>query len=36
MIDKAKMLMSHLPNILTSLKHGITDAASESIDSTIQ
>ena len=36
MIDKAKMLVSHLPNILTYLKHGITNAASESINSKIQ
>jgi transposase len=36
MIEKAKMLMSHLPNILTYLKHGITNAASESINSKIQ
>ena len=36
MIDKAKMLMSHLPNILTYLKHGITNATSESINSKIQ
>jgi len=36
MIDKAKMLVSHLPNILTYLKHGITNATSESINSKIQ
>ena len=36
MIDKAKMLISHLPNILTYLKHGITNATSESINSKIQ
>ena len=35
MIEKAKMLVSHLPNILTYLKHGITNAASESINSKI-
>lgn len=36
MIDKAKMLVSHLPNILTYLKHGITNATSESLNSKIQ
>jgi transposase len=36
MIDKAKMLASRLPNILTYLKHRITNAASESINSKIQ
>jgi transposase len=35
-IDKARMLKSHLPNILTYLKHKITNAASESINSKIQ
>ena len=33
MIEKAKMLASRLPNILTYLKHRITNAASESINS---
>jgi transposase len=36
MIDAAKMLASRLPNILTYLKHRITNAASESINSKIQ
>lgn len=36
MIDKARMLKSRLPNILTYLKHQITNAASESINSKIQ
>jgi len=36
MIDKARMLVRHLPNILTYLKHGITNATSESINSKIQ
>ena len=36
MIEKAKMLKTRLPNILTYLKHGITNAASESINSKIQ
>jgi transposase len=36
MIEKAKMLASRLPNILTYLKHRITNAASESINSKIQ
>jgi len=36
MIEKAKMLKSHLQNILTYLKHGITNAASESINAKIQ
>lgn len=36
MIEKAKMLASHLPNILTYLKHRITNATSESINSKIQ
>ena len=35
-IDKAKMLVTHLSNILTYLKHGITNATSESINSKIQ
>jgi transposase len=34
--EKAKMLASRLPNILTYLKHRITNAASESINSKIQ
>lgn len=36
MIEKAKMLRSHLKNILTYIKHGITNAASESINAKIQ
>jgi transposase len=36
MIDKAKMLQARLPNILTYLKLGITNAASESLNSKIQ
>ena len=36
MIEKAKMFANHLANILTYLKHGITNAASESINSKIQ
>jgi transposase len=36
MIEKAKMLASRLPNILTYMKHHITNAASESINSKIQ
>ena len=36
MIDKARMLVRHLPNILTYLTHGITNATSESINSKIQ
>lgn len=36
MIEKAKMLASRLPNILTYLKHRVTNAASESINSKIQ
>jgi transposase len=36
MIEKAKMLKSRLPNILTYLKQGITNAASESLNSKIQ
>lgn len=35
MIDKAKMLKRRLANILTDLKHGITNAASESPNSRI-
>jgi transposase len=36
MIEKAKMLKSHLKNILTYPKHGITNATSESIHAKIQ
>jgi len=36
MIEKAKMLEARLPNILTYLKHRITNAASESLNSKIQ
>jgi len=36
MIKKAKMLKSRLPNILTYLRHGITNAVSESLNSKIQ
>ena len=36
MIEAAKMLAARLPNILTYLKHHITNAASESINSKIQ
>jgi transposase len=36
MIEKAKMLKSRLPNILTYLRHGITNAVSESLNSKIQ
>lgn len=36
MIDKARMLKERLPNILTYLKHGITNATSESLNSKIQ
>jgi transposase len=35
-IEKARMLKSHLANILTYLKHKITNATSESINSKIQ
>lgn len=35
-VEKARMLKSHLPNILTYLKHGITNATSESLNSKIQ
>jgi transposase len=35
-VEKAKMLKSHLQNILTYIKHGITNAASESINAKIQ
>jgi transposase len=36
MIEKAKMLKSRLPNILTYLKHYITNATSESLNAKIQ
>lgn len=36
MIDKARMLKERLPNVLTYLKHRITNATSESINSKIQ
>lgn len=36
MIEKAKMLKNRLTNILTYLKHGITNATSESLNSKIQ
>lgn len=36
MAEKARMLKSRLPNILTYLKHGITNATSESLNSKIQ
>ena len=36
MIEKARMLKQRLPNILTYLKHGITNATSESLNSKIQ
>jgi transposase len=36
MIAKARMLKARLPNILTYLKHGITNATSESLNSKIQ
>lgn len=36
MIEKAKMLKTRLSNILTYLKHGITNATSESLNSKIQ
>jgi len=36
MVEKARMLKSRLPNILTYLKHGITNATSESLNSKIQ
>jgi len=36
MVDKARMLKSRLPNILTYPKHGITNATSESLNSKIQ
>jgi len=36
MIEKAKMLKARLPNILTYLRHRITNAASESLNAKIQ
>ena len=36
MIEKAKMLKAHLKNILTYLKHPITNALSEGLNSKIQ
>jgi len=36
MIEKAKMLKSHLKNILNYLTHPITNALSESLNSKIQ
>jgi len=36
MIEKARMLKSHLENVLTYLKHPITNATSESLNSKIQ
>jgi transposase len=36
MIEKAKMVKAHLPNILTYLKHRITNAVSESLNAKIQ
>jgi transposase len=36
MIDKARMLKRRLPNVLTYLKYGITNAVSESLNSKIQ
>jgi transposase len=36
MIEKAKMLKSRLPNLLTYLKHRVTNAASESLNAKIQ
>ncbi|MBW3596018.1 MAG: ISL3 family transposase [Planctomycetes bacterium] len=36
MIEKAKMLKARLPNILTYLKHGVTNAVSESLNAKIQ
>jgi transposase len=36
MVDKARMLKERLPNILTYLKHRITNATSESLNSKIQ
>jgi len=36
MVQRARMLKARLPNILTYLKHGITNATSESLNSKIQ
>jgi transposase len=36
MIEKARMLKSHLPNILTYLRHRITNATAEGLNSKIQ
>ena len=36
MIEKARMLKTHLPNILTYLKHRITNATAEGLNSKIQ
>jgi hypothetical protein len=36
MIEMAKMLKSRLPNLLTYLKHPITNATSESLNAKIQ
>ena len=36
MIEKARMLKRHLPNILTYLKHRITNATAEGLNSKIQ
>lgn len=36
MIEKARMLQTHLPNILTYLKHRITNATAEGLNSKIQ
>lgn len=36
MVQRARLLKARLPNILTYLKHGITNAASESLNSKIQ
>jgi transposase len=36
MIEKARMLKAHLPNVLTYLKHRITNATAEALNSKIQ
>ena len=36
MIEKARMLKTHLPNILTYLRHRITNATAEGLNSKIQ
>jgi transposase len=36
MVERARLLKARLPNILTYLKHGITNAVSESLNSKIQ